>query len=133
MVLSVVDEIKHWVLPVLCRKGIQWTRELAGQASGVRQEGVNPGTFGSSGICVRKLSRFSLNSSVLIFVRLRISLGSALKSLGPTHWKLESLKDRALGGPFNLLTEHFRPFLLLYSSVISSPQFGTMFSITFQQ
>ena len=70
----------------LSRYGIQNTRELVGLASiGVRQLGIEPGTFGSSGISVKNLSSSSLNSISETFLRFLIFFGRALKSLGPEH------------------------------------------------
>ena len=39
LVLPVADAIKHWVLSIICKEGIRLTRELVGQASGVKAGG----------------------------------------------------------------------------------------------
>ena len=118
--------------PVLWRYGIQWTRELVGLASGVRQEGVIPETLGSSGTLDKYWSKCSLNSHILMLVRFRICFGRTLKSLGAAHWKLESLSVLTLVGPLSFLTLNVRPFLVFASFCISTPQFGAMFSNIFQ-
>ena len=87
------------------------------QAEGVYSA---PGTFGSSGILLRKLSSFSLNSSTEQRDRFLISLGQELKSRPPCTLKDDSLMFLILAVVFFFRggITHRRPSLSLVETSI---------------
>ena len=62
-----------------------------GMESGVIALGIRPLDLGSSGTIDKNVSSIPLKSSKLHLVIFLISLGSELKSCGPSTWKLDSL------------------------------------------
>ena len=92
--------------------------------------GIYPGSFGSSGMVWRNLSKDALNSSTLTLFLFLTDCGRALKTLAPWTWKLASLRDWYLPFPWILGTLTSLPLLSEYDSCI--PQLGDHPSRIFQ-